>query len=204
MIDSKAEIVKNNPLRRLYIWSMNECEKPYAFWFLAAFAYLESIIIPIPADPLLIAKATAEPRKAISLSLWISLFSVLGGVTGYFLGAVLWESISPFIFEYLMSEEIFSIITARLSESVFLFILLGAFTPLPFKAFALTAGSMNLPFLPFFLGCVIGRGLRFTVLGGLIYFFGSSIKSFMDKWLEVIFIILGLLVAFLIAIKYLH
>ncbi len=204
MTDSKAENGKNNPLRRLYIWSLNECEKPYAFWFLSAFAFFESIIIPIPTDPLLIAKATAEPKKALSLSLWISLFSVLGGIAGYFLGAALWDSLSPFIFKYLVSESVFEIIQARFSESAFLFIVLGGLTPLPFKAFALTAGSMSLPLLPFVLGCVVGRGMRFVLLGTLIYFFGDKVRAFMDKWVEVVFIILGLIVALLIAIKYLH
>lgn len=204
MTDSKAENGKNNPLRRLYVWSMKECEKPYAFWFLAAFAFFESIFIPIPTDPLLIAKATAEPKKALSLSLWISLFSILGGVAGYFIGNILWESISPFIFEYLISESVFEIIKGRFSQSAFLFVVLGGLTPLPFKAFALTAGSMNLPLLPFIAGCIVGRGMRFIVLGALIYFFGKEVKDFMDKWLEVVFIIMGLAVALLIAIQYLH
>ncbi|MGH1468846.1 MAG: YqaA family protein [Bdellovibrionales bacterium] len=204
MTDSKAEIAKNNPLRRLYVWSMNECEKPYSFWFLSAFAYLESIIIPIPTDPLLIAKATAAPKKALSLSFWISIFSVLGGITGYFIGSLLWEALSPFIFEYLISENVFDTIKARFSESVFLFVVLGGLTPLPFKAFALTAGSMQLPLLPFTLGCVVGRGARFLLIGLLVHFFGAKIKAFMDKWLEAISIILGLLVALLILIKYLN
>lgn len=204
MTDSKAKNIKKNPLRKLYDWSMKECEKPYAFWFLNGFAYFESIIIPIPTDPLLIAKATAEPKKALSLSLWVTVFSVLGGVTGYFLGSFLWGAISPFIFEHLIPEATFNLIQSRFTESVFLFVVLGGLTPLPFKAFALTAGSMNLPLLPFTLGCIVGRGMRFLLIGCLVYFFGPSIRAFMDKWLEVISIILGIAVALLILFKYLH
>ncbi len=196
--------MRNNPLRRFYVWSMNECKKPYAFWFLNAFAYLESLVIPIPTDPLLIAKAVMEPKKALLLSIWVSLFSVLGGVTGYFIGSFLWDFISPFIFQYLVSPGVFEIIKTRFSESVFLFILLGAFTPLPFKAFALTAGSMSLPFLPFLLGCIVGRGSRFLLVGAMVYFFGVKIKAFMDKWLEKISLFFGLLVAIFILIKYLN
>ncbi len=204
MTDPKAKNKRNNPLRRLYVWSMNESKKTYAFWFLNIFAYLESLIIPIPVDPILIAKASMEPKKALSLSIWVSLFSILGGITGYFIGNLLWDSLSPFIFQYLLSHDVFEAIKTRFSQSVFLFILLGAFTPLPFKAFALTAGSMNLPLLPFILGCIAGRGSRFLLIGTLIYFFGTKIKIFMDKWFEKIFIILGLLVALFILIKYLH
>jgi len=194
---------RQNPLRAFYNWSLEQCEKPYSFWFVNTFAFLESIIIPIPTDPLLIAKATAEPKKALNLAFWVSVFSVAGGVAGYFIGDHLWASISPFIFKYVLPVEIFIIIQQRFTESVFLFVVLGGFTPLPFKAFALSAGSMGLPFIPFLLGCIVGRGLRFMALGCLVYFYGPQIKGFIDKWLEVIFIILGLLVALLIALKYL-
>jgi len=194
---------RQNPLRTFYQWSLEQCEKPYSFWFVNVFAFLESIIIPIPTDPLLIAKATAEPKKALNLSLWVSLFSVSGGVAGYFIGDQLWSYISSFMFQYVISQEIFLIIQQRFEESVFLFVVLGGFTPLPFKAFALSAGSMGLPFVPFLLGCVIGRGLRFMALGALGFFFGPQIKGFIDKWLEVIFIILGAVVALLILLKYL-
>lgn len=203
MSNTTAQNSNKNPLRAFYSWSLKECEKPYSFWFINIFAFLESIIIPIPTDPLLIAKATAEPKKALSLSLWVSLFSVAGGAAGYFLGDQVWTHISPFMFKYILSEEIFILIQTRFTESVFLFVVLGGFTPLPFKAFALTAGSMGLPFLPFLLGCIVGRGLRFLSLGALIFFFGPQIKSFIDKWLEVIFIILGLFLALLILLKYL-
>lgn len=195
--------LRQNPLRAFYNWSLDQCEKPYSFWFLTLFAFLESIIIPVPTDPLLVAKATAEPKKALSLAFWVSLFSVAGGVAGYFIGDQLWASISPFVFNYVLSQEIFLLIQKRFEESVFLFVVLGGFTPLPFKAFALSAGSMGLPFIPFLLGCIVGRGLRFMALGALVFFFGPQIKSFIDKWLEVIFIFLGLLVALLIALKYL-
>jgi len=194
---------RQNPLRAFYQWSLDQCEKPYSFWFVNIFAFLESIIIPIPTDPLLIAKATAEPKKALSLAFWVSAFSVGGGVAGYFIGDHLWTYISPFMFKYILSPELFVIIQDRFTESVFLFVVLGGFTPLPFKAFALSAGSMGLPFVPFLLGCIVGRGLRFMALGALVYFFGPQIKGFIDKWLEVIFIILGVLVALLIALKYL-
>lgn len=203
MSNATAQNAKRNPLRSLYLWSLEQCEKPYSFWFLNIFAFLESIFVPIPTDPLLIAKATAEPKKALKVAFWASVFSVAGGAAGYFIGSALWAQISPFFFTYVLSEKTFSLIQTRFGESVFLFVVLGGFTPLPFKAFALTAGSMNLPFLPFLLGCIVGRGLRFMALGALVFFYGPQIKTFIDKWLEVIFIIVGLLVALLIALKYL-
>jgi len=192
-----------NPLRALYEWSLQECEKPYSFWFVTIFAFFESIFIPIPTDPLLVAKATAAPKKALNLALWVTAFSVAGGAAGYFIGEQVWTTISPYVYQYAISEEIFMVIRQRFSESVFLFVVLGAFTLLPFKVFALTAGSMGLPFLPFILGCIVGRGLRFMALGALVFFFGPQIKDFIDKRLEVIFIILGVAVALLIALKYL-
>lgn len=203
MSNTKAKINENNPLRRLYYWTLKECAKPYADWFLGAFSFLESLVIPIPTDPLLIARASASPRKSIWISFYVSIASALGGIAGYFIGLYFWDLISPWIYQFIFAEETFNMVRSRVSDNTFLFVLLGGFTPLPFKAFTLTAGSMSLPFWPFALGCLIGRSMRFMTLGVLIFFFGDRIHEFIDKYLEKIFIILGLLVALLILIKYL-
>lgn len=201
MSNSRAKIKKKNTLRRFYDWSLAECEKPYSTWFVNAFAFLESIIIPLPTDPLLLAKAAAEPKKALRFALEVTLFSVLGGAAGYYIGSHLWAWLSPLIFDYIMPKELFLTIKGRFEESVFLFVVLGGFTPLPFKAFALTAGSMHLNFLNFLMGCIVGRGLRFLTVGALVYFFGAQIKAFIERWLEAFFIILGLGLAAVIVLK---
>lgn len=193
---------KSNWIRNFYNWTMAQCEKPQADVFIGVFSFFESIIIPLPTDPLLLARATAVPKKALSISLLVVITSVLGGIAGYGIGWALWDVISPYIFKFIVSEEVFSQVRDRFDSNVFLFTLLGGFTPLPFKAFALSAGSLKLSFLPFLLGCLIGRGVRFFTIGALVYYFGESIRSFVEQRLEKIFIVLGVLVVLLVAVKY--
>ena len=202
MTNSKArKRSKKNLLRNLYYWTLKQAETPYADWFIGLYSFLESIIIPLPTDPLLLARATAKPKLALWISFYVTITSVAGAFFGYFIGMFFWESLSPLIYSYIFSEQTFNMVVERVHDSTFLFILFGAFSPLPFKAFSLSAGSMGLALVPFALGTLIGRGVRYFTLGMLIYFFGDSIKEFIDKRLESLFLIAGLIVFLLLAFK---
>ena len=201
LTNSKARKSPKNLLRTIYYWTLRQAETPHADWFIGAYSFLEAIIIPLPTDPLLLARATAKPKLALWVSFYVTVTSLAGALVGYFIGMYFWESLSPYIYSYLFSEETFNLVVERVHKSTFLFILLGAFSPLPFKAFSLSAGSMGLGLLPFTLATIIGRGIRYFTLGGLIYFFGDSIKEFIDKRLEIIFLIAGLIVFILFALK---
>ena len=83
-------------------------------------------------------------------------------------------------------------------------ILVAAFTPIPYKVFAVTAGVMELKLRPFIVASIIGRGARFFLLGGLIFFFGESIRGFIEDRFEIltvsftIFLVGALVAAFFI------
>lgn len=191
----------SNYLRRIYYWTLDQACAPYADWFTGVYSFLESIIIPLPTDPLLIARATVRPSRALWVSSYVTLTSVAGGVAGYFIGFYFWESFSPFVYSYIFSKETFELVVSGVQDSTFLFVFLGAFSPLPFKAFTLSAGSMSLPLAPFAFGCLLGRSIRFFVLGFLIYFFGDKIRDFIDKRLEKIFAVAGVLVFLILVVK---
>ena len=194
-------VKSTNYIRRVYYWTLDQACAPYADWFIGVYSFLESIIIPLPTDPLLIARATAHPQKALWVSFYVTVMSVLGGVAGYFLGFYFWESFSPFVYSYIFSKETFELVVSGIQDSTFLFVFLGAFSPLPFKAFSLSAGSMALPLWPFALGCILGRSIRYFVLGILIYLFGDNIRAFIDEHLEKLFAFGGLFVFIILVVK---
>ena len=201
MTNSKAGKESKNILRTVYYWTLKQAEASYADWFIGLYSFLEAIIIPLPTDPLLLARATAKPKLALWVSFYVTLTSLLGALAGYFIGMCFWETLSPFVYSYIFSEETFNIVVERVHESTFLFILLGAFSPLPFKAFSLTAGSMGLGMVPFTLATIVGRGVRYFTLGGLIYIYGDSIKDFIDRKLEILFLLASLIVFLVLALK---
>ena len=121
--------------------------------------------------------------------------SVGGAFLGYWVGALFWHATQDFFFTYVFSQEVFNLVVTKYNENAFVAIFLASFTPLPFKVFTVSAGVAKLSIPTFLAAAVVGRGARFFILGGMIYFFGAPIKTFIDNHfnkLVVVFTALGL------------
>ena len=123
---------------------------------------IESFIFPIPPDVLLAPIALTKKYNWVKVALYTTLCSVLGGLIGYIIGSYL-HNLS--ILNNIISEEIFLEVKNLFKEHGFLIILIAGFTPLPFKAFTITAGITSIAILPFIISSFIGRGLRFFFSG---------------------------------------
>ena len=144
---------------------------------LYVFAALESIIIPIPADPLLIATVLARPNRWRQLAFGCTMASVIGGVIGWALGTffrpylVEWLAMLP---ERLAAPTAFAAVDAGFAKFGIFLVFLGAFSPLPYKVIAVSAGIGGFGLLPFILTSIIGRGLRFAIVAGIAKNNGNS------------------------------
>ena len=144
---------------------------------LYVFAALESIIIPIPADPLLIATVLARPNRGRQLAFGCTMASVIGGVIGWALGTffrpylVEWLAMLP---ERLAAPTAFAAVDAGFAKFGIFLVFLGAFSPLPYKVIAVSAGIGGFGLLPFILTSIIGRGLRFAIVAGIAKNNGNS------------------------------
>jgi len=163
----------------MLLWRL--IKKQYDFMILAAatnlavrtlyiFAALESIIIPIPADPLLVATVLARPSRWRQLAVGCTIASVIGGVGGWALGAFF----SPYLHEWfallptrLAAPSVFAAVEVGFAEFGIFLVFLGAFSPLPYKVIAVSAGLGEFGLLPFALTSIIGRGLRFFIVAGI-------------------------------------
>ena len=168
-------------IRRLYDWTMKWGDHPQSSIALSLLSCIESIFFPLPVDPLLVAMGVSRPKKSLWYAFLTTTFSVLGALGGYWIGATLWASTQDFFFQYVFSPEIFQVVTQKFNENAGLSIFLASFTPLPYKAFTISAGVANIPISTLVIFSILGRGGRFFLLGGLIYFFGAAIKDFIDK-----------------------
>ena len=141
-----------------------------AVWGLYIFAALESIIIPIPADPLLVATVLARPKRWRQLALGCTMASVIGGIGGWALGTFFslylydWLAMLP---EQVAAPTAFTAVEAGFSKFGILLVFLGAFSPLPYKVIAIGAGIGGFGLLPFILTSIIGRGLRFAIIASI-------------------------------------
>ena len=152
-------------IQRLYNWMGSQVESRYADLMLGLLFYLEAIFF-LPTDPMLIIFCIERPKKAFRYATIATVCSVLGGITGYYLGLLLWNTLGQDIvnntyINYLISPEMFSYLGQQYEEYESWAILIASFSPIPYKAATITAGFFKLPFLPFIIFSIIGRVTRF-------------------------------------------
>ncbi|HTQ33077.1 MAG TPA: DedA family protein, partial [Stellaceae bacterium] len=80
-------------LRRTYDWCVRAADKPYALWVLAAVAFAESSFFPVPPDIMLLPMSLAQPKRAWLYASVCTAASVVGGMLGYAIGALLYDSV---------------------------------------------------------------------------------------------------------------
>tara|TARA_B100000029_G_scaffold516622_1_gene631889 strand:+ start:907 stop:1497 length:591 start_codon:yes stop_codon:yes gene_type:complete len=191
-------------IKKFYNWVLLLAETPYATYALIIIAFAESSFFPIPVDLLLIAMATSNPKRSLEYASIASLFSVLGGIGGYLIGSLFMESIGWPIISIYGYEDQFNSLSVNFRNYNFIAVLTSALTPLPYKVFTITAGVVKADFLEFFVASAIGRSIRFFAVAGLIYYFGESIKSFIDKYFNLLSVLFTvILIMGFIVIKYL-
>jgi len=170
-------------LRKLYEWTMEKAAHPHAQWWLALFAFVESSFFPIPPHPLLGLMCLAEPKKAVRFALIATAASVVGGMFGYAIGALLYDSIGLWLITKLGYADIFPWAACTVNANGGWAVFTTASTPIPYKLMTITAGFVHMNFATFLIASIAGRGLIFMTVGVLFRLFGAPIKIFIDKYL---------------------
>jgi membrane protein YqaA with SNARE-associated domain len=171
-------------LRRLYDWVLKLAEHPRAAWALAAVSFAESSFFPIPPDVMLIPMCLARRERAWLYAGLCTVASVLGGILGYAIGALLYDTVGKWIIElygYRESAEQFRTAYAEWGHWV---ILLKGLTPIPFKIITITSGFAGYDLFWFVVLSIITRGGRFYLVAALIYVWGPHARDFIEKRLE--------------------
>ena len=182
-----------NPIRSLYDWVLAWADRPGGPWALAAFAFAESSFFLIPPDVLLIPLCLAAPGRALWFATLSTVFSVLGGMFGYLLGAVAFDSVGRPVLELYGLMGGFDRLRELYQTYDVWVVGVAGFTPIPYKVFTISAGFFGLNFAIFVFASAIGRGGRFFLVAILLRFFGEPIKEFIDRyfnWLTVIVAVL--------------
>ncbi|EEX15256.1 DedA family protein [Citreicella sp. SE45] len=174
-------------LRRLYDWTMSLADHPKALWALAAVAFIEASIFPIPPDVLMIPMVLAAPRRAWLIALVATVASVIGGLAGYVIGHFFFEGLGRPILEALGKGDEIEAFNARFNGVGFWAVLIAGVTPFPFKVITIMSGWTAMPLGTFVVTAIIARSLRFFVVAGLLWAFGAPIRDFIEKRLGLVF-----------------
>jgi membrane protein YqaA with SNARE-associated domain len=145
-------------------------------WYLASLSFAESSFFPIPPDVMLAPMVLGRPRSAWSYAALTTIASVLGGAFGYLIGLYLFEAVEPLLHRFGYWDD-FQLAQSWFDRWGFWVILLAGFTPIPYKVFTITAGTVHMGLLPFVLGSLIGRGGRFFLVSGLIRLGGERLEK---------------------------
>ena len=180
-------------LRSLYNWTLGLAQSPHALWALAAVAFVESSVFPIPPDILMIPMIIARPSRAWLIA-GIALFcSVLGGLLGYFIGAVLFDSVGQPVLEFYGKTKYFEEFSATYNDWGAWAVLMAGVTPFPYKVITILSGATALSLPVFILASIVARGLRFFIVAALLWKFGAPIREFIEQRLGLMFTIFAVL-----------
>lgn len=199
-------------VRNLYDWVLSWADSKYGGTALFILAFIESVFFPIPPDILLIALCLGGIAKSFRYALICSVASISGAFVGYAVGYFAWMTSSGdftafanFFFNNIpgFTVELFSTIKAMFDEWDFWVIFTAGFTPIPYKVFTIASGVFDINLAMFFFASLISRSARFFFVAFLIWKFGPSIKSFIDKYFNLLAIgFTVLLIGGFILIKY--
>lgn len=188
----------------LYIKCLKLAEHKSSKFYLAFVAFIESSFFPIPPDVMIIPMVIANKKKYLKIFLIATIFSVLGGIFGYILGAIFID-LAMNVIEFYGYDEKISNLKLRLKEgngfyTWFGIIFLAGFTPLPYKVFTIASGIVNFSLPIFIFASLISRGLRFFIVSYLSYKFGDLFTKFMKNHSSKWFTILGILIVIIFII----
>jgi membrane protein YqaA with SNARE-associated domain len=175
-------------LHKLYDWTFSLAARKTAQVWLAVIAFIESSIFLVPADVLFIPMALAKPQRAYRFALIATIASTLGGIAGYFLGYLAYETIAqPILNFYGKLVEFEQLKNCAGENTIMLLLVTSGLAHLPpIKIVTILAGVIRVNFLFFVASCIIARGARFFALAWALNRFGDSIRHFIEKRLGTI------------------
>lgn len=176
-------------LRRLYDWVLHWAETPYGAPALFILAFAESSFFPVPPDVLLIALSLSVPKKFLRYALICTAGSVLGGILGFYIGVQFWDIVGKNIIFRYIDPEGFKVVRQYFLKYEAWAVAVAGFTPIPYKVFTISAGFFRADFSVFVIASALSRGMRFFLVAGLIYAFGPRIKSFIDRYFNILTIV---------------
>lgn len=165
--------------------------------YLSGLSFAESSFFPIPPDVMLAPMCIASPEKSWRFAFLTTVFSVLGGLLGYAIGYLSFDLIEPLLHEWGKWHH-YEKAVIWFNEWGIWAVFIAGFAPIPYKVFTIAAGAASMAILPFVLASLVGRGLRFYLVAGLMRYGGKRMEPILLRYVE----ILGWLLVVVLVIGY--
>ncbi len=152
--------------------------------YLVLLSFSESSFFPIPPDVMLAPMVLARPQRAWYFAALTTVSSVIGGLFGYLIGYFLFEEIGQPVIEFYQAQQKFSTVQSWFHEHGVWIVFLAGFTPIPYKLFTVTSGVLAIAVLPFTIASLVGRGARFFLVAGLLYWGGDRFSRYLHQRID--------------------
>ena len=170
-----------NWLRRLYNACIEAAHKPHATWTMGIISFAESSFFPIPPDVMMIPMALAHPKRAYWFATVCTVTSVLGGLVGYAIGALLYDSIGGWLIQLYGYGDKVETFRQYYAEWGAWIILLKGLTPIPYKVVTITSGFAGYSIFLFVVFSIIARAMRFFLVAFLLHRYGDRARIMIEK-----------------------
>lgn len=177
-------------LKRLYNWTISLSESPRAPYALGAVSFAESSFFPVPPDVMLLPMAMARPERAWYYAAICTITSVLGGILGYAIGYLLFDSVGQWLIRVYGLGDKLEAFRVMYQQHGHWIILIKGMTPIPYKLVTIASGLAAYDFVWFVVLSIITRGARFFLLAGLLNRFGVPMRRFIEENLALMAILL--------------
>ena len=176
-------------------------------YYLAVVSFIESSFFPIPPDVMVIPMVISKKDDFFKIFLIATLFSVMGGILGYLIGAFFFDIAMNVMTFYGYEDKLINLKNNLINNQGFYawlsILFLAGFTPLPYKVFTIASGLIGFNLIIFIFISLVSRGLRFFIVSYLSYKFGDLFTQFMNKHGSKWFTIIGILIVIIVVIIYL-
>ena len=169
-------------------------EKPAGTAILVVMALLEATVLPGPTEAMLIALTLARPNRAWRFATFATVASVVGGLVGYQLGAMLFSEVArPVLAAYGFTPHV-DAVQRIYRDNMMLALVTSGYTPIPYMLYTMMAGAASLPLGPFIAGSLAGRALKYIPIAALACLFGPAIHRVLRRYgrLAVIVVVVAL------------
>jgi len=173
----------------------------YSTWVLAAVAFADSSVLPVPPDLLLVPMILIRPERAPVLLVICTLASSLGAATGYLIGYGLWSVVGAPLIQLYGHADSFATYQRLVHDWGFWFIIAKAFTPIPFMVATIAAGVAAMPPVSFMMAVIVARGAHFAIYGTLLVLYGGKVLALVARY-ERPFVVISILVLIALVVAY--
>jgi len=165
--------------RKALAWSRH----PHAPRYLGAMSFAESSFFPVPPDVMLAPMCLASPARAWYFALLTTLTSVAGGLFGYAIGYFALDAVLPWL-EHSRYWPAYQSAVSWFERWGFAAVFIAGFSPIPYKMFTIAAGALSMALLPFALASIVGRGMRFFLVAGLMAWGGARMEALLHRYVD--------------------